>query len=143
MAAVCSSSPPRSPCWRCASKGVRSRRGQSRSPRRLSSSSPLRSWDSTRYSADRITSPAPSALVGCGGKGVIKPLPSKVVGTVKAEAPGKTIFIAQGCGSCHTYQPAGPDANGTIGPHLDKLPQYAKQAKQPLAKFVHDSIVDP
>ena len=65
------------------------------------------------------------------------------MGTVKAEAPGKAILIAQGCGACHTYQPAGPDANGNIGPDLDKLPQYAKQAKQPLAKFVHDSIVDP
>ena len=32
---------------------------------------------------------------------------------------------------------------GTIGPDLDKLPQYAQKAHQPLAQFVHDSIVDP
>ena len=83
------------------------------------------------------------ALAGCGSEGVVKPLPEKVIGTVKAEAPGKAIFIAQGCGACHTYTPAGPDANGTIGPDLDKLSAYAKQAHQPLAKFVHDSIVKP
>jgi cytochrome c551/c552 len=80
---------------------------------------------------------------GCGSQGVTSAKPSTVVGTVKQEAPGKAIFINQGCGACHTYGPAGSAANGTIGPDLDKLPQYATQAKQPLAKFVHDSIVDP
>jgi cytochrome c551/c552 len=83
------------------------------------------------------------ALAGCGSKGVVTPTPQTVVGTVKQEAPGKGIFVAQGCGACHTYTPAGPDANGQIGPDLDKLATYAKQAKQPLDKFVHDSIVDP
>jgi cytochrome c551/c552 len=83
------------------------------------------------------------ALAGCGSKGVVSPTPETVVGTVKQEAPGKAIFITQGCGACHTYTPAGPDANGQIGPDLDKVATYAKQAKQPLATFVHDSIVDP
>jgi len=83
------------------------------------------------------------ALAGCGSEGVARPLPDTVVGTVKQEAPGKAIFANQGCGACHTYTPAGPEANGKIGPDLDKLPEYAKRAKQPLAKFVHDSIVDP
>ena len=83
------------------------------------------------------------ALAGCGKEGVVRPLPDTVVGTVKAEAPGKAIFISQGCGSCHTFKPAGPEANGTIGPDLDKLPQYAQKAKQPPAQFVHDSIVNP
>ena len=83
------------------------------------------------------------ALEGGGKEGVVRPLPDTVVGTVKAEAPGKAIFISQGCGSCHTFKPAGPEANGTIGPDLDKLPQYAQKAKQPLAQFVHDSIVNP
>ena len=82
-------------------------------------------------------------LAGCGKEGVTQPLPGTVVGTVQAAAPGKAIFIAQGCGSCHTYKPAGPDAQGTIGPDLDKLAQFAKAAKQPEAQFVHDSIVDP
>jgi cytochrome c551/c552 len=73
----------------------------------------------------------------------VTPTPQTVVGTVQQEAPGKAIFITQGCGACHTYGPAGSAANGTIGPDLDKLPQYAKDANQPLAQFVHDSIVDP
>jgi cytochrome c551/c552 len=83
------------------------------------------------------------ALAGCGGEGTGSPVAGTVVGTIKAEAPGKAIFVNQGCGACHTYGPAGPDANGKIGPDLDKLSTYAKQAKQPLASFVHESIVDP
>ena len=43
--------------------------------------------------------------------------------------------------SCHTYKPAG--SNAQIGPDLDKLSQYAKQAKQPVEQFTHTSIVDP
>ena len=83
------------------------------------------------------------ALAGCGSEGVTEPLPNTVIGTVQQAAPGKAIFLSQGCGACHTYGPAGPAANGKIGPDLDKLPQYAKVAKQPLAPFVHESIVDP
>jgi len=83
------------------------------------------------------------ALAGCGSQGVATPTPQTVVGTVKQESPGKPIFTAQGCGACHTYAPAGPDAKGTIGPDLDKLSQYAQQAKQPLKKFVTESIVKP
>ena len=80
-------------------------------------------------------------LAGCGREGTTKPLPETVIGTVKAEAPGKAIFNAQGCNGCHTYQPAG--ATATIGPDLDKLPQYAKAAGQPLDTFVTESIVHP
>jgi cytochrome c551/c552 len=83
------------------------------------------------------------ALAGCGDEGVVRALPDTVVGTVKAEAPGKATFINQGCGACHTFKPAGPAASGKIGPDLDKLPDYAKKANQPLAQFVHDSIVNP
>jgi cytochrome c551/c552 len=83
------------------------------------------------------------ALAGCGKTGVVQPLPETVIGTVQAAAPGKAIFIAQGCGSCHTFKAAGPDAQGTIGPDLDKLAAYAKTANQPLPQFVHDSIVNP
>ena len=82
-------------------------------------------------------------LAGCGGEGVTSAKPETVVGTVQQEAPGKAIFINQGCGACHTYAPAGPEAKGNIGPDLDKLADYGKEAKQPLAAFVHDSIVDP
>jgi cytochrome c551/c552 len=78
---------------------------------------------------------------GCGSEGAVRPLPNHVVGTVKLAAPGKGLFDSNGCNGCHTYKPAG--ATGKIGPDLDKLSQYAKQAKQPLDKFVHESIVDP
>ncbi|CAN5286432.1 hypothetical protein BH18ACT12_BH18ACT12_12680 [soil metagenome] len=83
------------------------------------------------------------ALAGCGEEGVTRPVPDTVVGTVAAAAPGKAIFISQGCGACHMYNPAGPAANGQIGPDLDKLPEYAKTAKQPLAKFTEEGIVNP
>ena len=82
-------------------------------------------------------------VAGCGSQGVSTPTPQTVVGTVKVEAPGKAIFTTQGCGACHTYTPAGPEANGNIGPDLDKLADYAKQAKQPLKEFVTKSIVSP
>lgn len=83
------------------------------------------------------------ALAGCGSEGTGRPVADTVVGTVKAEAPGKAIFINQGCGACHTYKPAGANASGSVGPDLDKLSQYAKTADQPLAKFVDESIVNP
>jgi len=83
------------------------------------------------------------ALAGCGDQGTGRPVADTVVGTVKAEAPGKAVFVSQACGGCHTYKPAGPDASGQIGPDLDKLADYAKTAKQPLATFVHESIVNP
>jgi cytochrome c oxidase subunit 2 len=56
-------------------------------------------------------------------------------------AVGLSVFNANGCSSCHTLSAA--NATGKVGPDLDKLVSYAKQAKQPLAAFVHDSIVDP
>jgi cytochrome c oxidase subunit II len=55
--------------------------------------------------------------------------------------PGKAVFANNGCGSCHTYAPAG--STGKVGPDLDKLPEYAKQAKRPLEDFTRDSIVNP
>lgn len=83
------------------------------------------------------------ALAGCGNEGIKTPTPNTVVGTVAKESPGKAIFAAQGCGACHTFTPAGPDAKGNIGPDLDKLPQYAKQANKPLREFVLTSIAHP
>jgi Cytochrome c len=78
---------------------------------------------------------------GCGSEGVTQPLPNTVVGKIHLAAPGKGLFLSNGCNGCHTYTPAG--SHGTIGPDLDKLPQYARQAKQPLDKFVRESIVAP
>ena len=54
---------------------------------------------------------------------------------------GAAVFKNNPCGSCHTLTAAG--ATGKIGPDLDKLPQYAQKAGQPLEQFVHTSIVDP
>jgi cytochrome c551/c552 len=56
-------------------------------------------------------------------------------------ADGKTVFASNGCGSCHTYGPAG--TNGKIGPDLDNLAQFAKKANQPLDKFTRESITMP
>ena len=54
---------------------------------------------------------------------------------------GQAVFTSNGCASCHTLKAAG--ATGTVGPDLDKLPAYAKQAGKPLEDFVRESIVDP
>jgi cytochrome c551/c552 len=82
------------------------------------------------------------AAAGCGSQGTVQPTAQAVIGTIpKAVASGKQIFAAQGCAACHTFKAAG--AKGVIGPDLDKLPKYAKQAHQPLKKFVTTSIVHP
>jgi len=58
-------------------------------------------------------------------------------------AAGKKVFQANGCGSCHTFKPAG--SKGTIGPALTKarLSADAKRAKQSYTAFIRTSIVLP
>jgi mono/diheme cytochrome c family protein len=52
------------------------------------------------------------------------------------------LFTSQGCGGCHTFKPAG--TNGTVGPDLDKLADYAKTANMgSLAEFTQESIANP
>jgi len=51
------------------------------------------------------------------------------------------VFKNNPCGSCHTLKAAG--ATATVGPDLDKLPQYAQTAGQPLDQFIRTSITDP
>ena len=105
-------------------------------------------------------------LAGCGSQGTVAPKPETMIGSVPKQtstqtttaapaggggtsttggggggANGKALFASSGCVSCHTYKPAG--SNAKIGPDLDKLSQYAKQAKQPLEQFARTSIVDP
>jgi cytochrome c oxidase subunit 2 len=59
-----------------------------------------------------------------------------------AAAPsGKALFVSNGCDGCHTFKPAG--AKGTVGPDLDKLADFARQAGQPLEQFIRESIVNP
>jgi mono/diheme cytochrome c family protein len=103
----------------------------------------------------RALLPIPFALLlaGCGGGTTVSPTASTVIGTVAAGTTtqaavkgdpkaGASLFKAQGCGGCHTFTPAG--TNGNVGPDLDKLPQYAKQANRgSLADFVHESIANP
>jgi cytochrome c oxidase subunit 2 len=64
----------------------------------------------------------------------------KAVSGTGAQA-GKSVFVNNGCNSCHTLKAAG--ATAKIGPDLDKLPQEAKGAGKPLEAFVRESIVDP
>ena len=54
---------------------------------------------------------------------------------------GKAVFAGAPCGSCHTFTPAG--STGKIGPDLDKLADYAKQANVPIAKFTEEAITHP
>ena len=89
----------------------------------------------------------------CGFEGTVSPTAEGVSGTLPKQqttpslakgnaAAGKKLFASNGCSGCHTFKPAG--SNGQIGPDLDKLPQYAKQANQgPLDQFVETSIVNP
>jgi cytochrome c oxidase subunit 2 len=59
----------------------------------------------------------------------------------KAPLSGAKVFANNGCGACHTLKAAG--ATATVGPDLDKLPAYARQAGKPLQAFIHESIVKP
>lgn len=72
---------------------------------------------------------ASAPLTGCGGGSTVSPGPETVEGTIAQEtipldqgdaAAGEAIFTETAsptCGSCHTYGPAGTDAD--IGPNLD------------------------
>jgi cytochrome c oxidase subunit 2 len=55
--------------------------------------------------------------------------------------PGLALFNQEGCNGCHTL--AAAKSSGTIGPDLDKLPTYARQAGKPLQAFVRQSIEQP
>ena len=56
-------------------------------------------------------------------------------------AAGEQVFASNGCGSCHTFEPAG--SSGTTGPDLDELPDLAENANQPVANFTRTGITDP
>ena len=87
-------------------------------------------------------------LAGCSGGKTVSPAPQTVEGTLPTTpqvtadpAAGKPVFTSQGCGSCHTYAPAG--SSGTVGPKLDNLAADAQKAGQPLANYARTSITDP
>ena len=58
-------------------------------------------------------------------------------------AAGKAVFAANGCASCHTFQPAG--ATGSVGPDLDTAPASDAKAdnNMNLAAFIKESIDNP
>lgn len=90
-------------------------------------------------------------LAGCGGEQTVLPTAETVIGAVPTTTTtatavgdpkaGAVLFTSQGCSGCHTFKPAG--SNATIGPDLDKLPEYANAANQPLDAFTHESIANP
>jgi len=56
---------------------------------------------------------------------------------------GKKVYLANGCGGCHTFKAAG--STGKVGPALTKasMTLHAKAAKQTLPVFVRASVVAP
>jgi cytochrome c oxidase subunit II len=90
-----------------------------------------------------ILAAAALLAAGCGSEGTTKALPETVVGSVQTQTTqakgnataGKKVFDSQGCGSCHTFEPAG--SSGNVGPNLSD----ALKGKD--ADFIHQSIVDP
>jgi mono/diheme cytochrome c family protein len=85
---------------------------------------------------------------GCGSAEETAPLPETVIGTVEQPAAkgdpeaGKQVFAKSGCGSCHTFDPAG--SKGMVGPNLNELPQLAEKANQgTLEEFVRTSLTNP
>jgi cytochrome c oxidase subunit 2 len=56
-------------------------------------------------------------------------------------ALGKETFASAGCGGCHTFAPAGTDAQ--VGPGLDNVAADAEKAGEPVADYIRQSIVDP
>jgi cytochrome c oxidase subunit 2 len=88
-------------------------------------------------------------LAACGGAKTVSPVPNTVEVTipkpqvVKGDpAAGKAVFASQGCGSCHTYAPAG--SKGKVGPDLANIPADAKKANQgTVDEYVKTSIQDP
>ena len=90
-------------------------------------------------------------LAGCGGSEDTAPTAETVEGgqtqtetQPAAEgdaAAGKQIYAQNGCGSCHTFGPAG--STGTTGPNLDELPQLAETAGEDLQEFTREAIENP
>jgi cytochrome c551/c552 len=105
-----------------------------------------------RVAAAVLAAASALVLAACGYEGTVLPTAAGVSGTLKQQttptlakgdpAAGKKLFASNGCTGCHTYGPAGSHA--TVGPDLDKLAQYAKQANQgSLQQFVETSISNP
>jgi len=100
-----------------------------------------------------------AALAGCGGAGTTAPAPETVEGPAETQAEtgsettgggsesgdptaGKAIYAQNGCGSCHTFDPAESDAS--VGPNLNELPDLAEKADRgSVDEFTSESISEP
>src|SRR2546423_12625868 len=72
------------------------------------------------------TQTAPATTSTTGGGGATTTSGGKTTGGGGGSAggaSGKALFVANGCGTCHTLKAAG--SNAKVGPHLDHLQQYA------------------
>jgi mono/diheme cytochrome c family protein len=85
-----------------------------------------------------------------GAEGEAAPKPASPTGPTKPKpapsagdaAAGKQLFAAQGCGSCHTFRPAG--SAGKVGPDLDDLASNAAKANRGSEQqYTAESIEDP
>lgn len=54
------------------------------------------------------------AVAGCGGDDA-----KTTAAAGEGQDPGAAVFVANGCGSCHTYAQAG--SSGQVGPELDRF----------------------
>lgn len=82
------------------------------------------------------------ALAACGGGETVEPLPDTVEGDVPQETvaegdagAGEELFASAGCGGCHTYGPAG--TNAEVGPNLDEVLEGDDAAA------IRSSIINP
>jgi cytochrome c oxidase subunit 2 len=92
-------------------------------------------FDSWLRQQEKSASPPPSSTTSTSTTS------TSTTSTTSSSSAGLAVFNQNGCSSCHTLSAAG--ATGKVGPDLDKLVSYARQAHQPLTAFVHESIVDP
>ena len=71
-----------------------------------------------------------AAAAGCGGSSDEEEAPPAA-----RQDPGRAVWVAQGCGSCHTLERGGSRAD--VGPDLDET------LKDKPDEYVHESIVAP
>jgi mono/diheme cytochrome c family protein len=89
----------------------------------------------------QTTAPTAETVETGGGGGQPQPQPQPQPAKGDPEA-GKQVYAANGCGSCHTFGPAG--SSGTTGPNLDQLAEFAENADRgTLEEFTRESIVSP
>lgn len=78
-------------------------------------------------------------IAACGGGGPAKTSAGTAAGTATstAQAPpgGRQVFLASGCGGCHTLSAAG--SQGRVGPDLDEALPGRSSA------FIRESILHP